>query len=257
VNATVTHINALASTEIIEAMRSVAVGSDHWKLGEALAVQIPAGNGGFEEIVEEAKAAGVDAGLSPTTLRLYRDAAIRWPADKRIPNVSFSAHREVLPLEDVEARRKLLIDLVNQHGAAGVSVGKVKAAVKAVRAAQAGAAVPVPSAKLTTEEVTAAALLADILAGSPLLIKAIGTGKGHDLDKLHAGLNKALAKVDTLRAKANQRATAAAKRASTTPKANTTPAPKATPKASTTPKAKAETTPKANVTPIKGDMRSL
>lgn len=250
-NATVTSINLATNTEIIEAMRSVAVGSDHWRLGEALAVQIPAGQGGFDEIIEEAKAAGVDTGLSATTLRLYRDAALRWPADKRVPNVSFTAHREALPLADVAARRKLLIDMAAEMGASKVSAGKVKARVKEIKAFQDGTAT-VSATRKTPEEVAAIAMLADVLAGSPMLIKAIGTGKDLDLDKLHAGLNKALAKVDGLRAKANLRAQTAAKRATTAaPKATTTP--KTTPKPKTTPR----TTPKASTTPKAGDLRSL
>jgi hypothetical protein len=198
--------NALSTTEVIDAMRSIQNESDRWRLAEALAAQIPAGSATdeFKQIVDDATAAGVVGGLSVTTLRLYRDTANRWPADKRIPNVSFSAHREAMPLENVDAAAKILSDLVKTFGADKVTVAAVRRAVAVAKNR------PLPVAK-TAEATTAAKVdrttaqvLADIAAGAPQLIASIDGSA--DLDRLHAGLNKALAHVEKLRTKAAQKA---------------------------------------------------
>lgn len=197
--------STLSTAEVIDAMRSIQNESDRWRLAEALAAQIPAGSATdeFKQIVDDAVDAGVVGGLSVTTLRLYRDTANRWPADKRVPNVSFSAHREAMPLEDVDAAAKMLADLVKTLGADKVTVSSVRRAVAVAKNR------PLPDAKADAAAAvrvdrTTAQVLADIAAGAPQLISAIdGT---MELDRLHAGLNKALAHVEKLRTKAAAKA---------------------------------------------------
>lgn len=209
-NATVTPIvNAMAAkatnTDVIEAMRSVQTEADQWRLAEALASAIP--NGGasdFAAIVDEAKAAGVSGGLSAKTLQLYRDAAKRWPADKRVANLSFSAHRETMALEgDIASRVKLLTQLVKSSGGADkVTVQTVRQAVRVANGKPPKDA-PTPADKAEAEaQRTTAAVLADIMAGAPQLLSAINARTTRDdLDKLNKGFAKALAHVERLQAK--------------------------------------------------------
>ncbi len=195
---------------VIDAMRSIQTEGDRWRLAEALATEIPTGNDGFAEIIDQATAAEVVGTLSATTLRLYRDTANRWPTDKRVANVSFSAHREVMVLDSMAQRTRMLNDLSKNLGPAKVTVAAVR---KAVAVSQGKAPAAPASANGSASKATLD-VLADVIAGSPALIKAISsTTSADDLDKLHAGLNKALAHVDRLRAKANAKATAAAKAA--------------------------------------------
>jgi hypothetical protein len=188
--------------EVIDAMRSIQTEGDRWRLAEALAQQIPSGGAGFDEIIDEATAAGVAGNLSRTTLRLYRDAAVRWPAGKRVPNVSFSAHREAMILPTIAEQVKLLNALSKYHGPGKVTVASVRRAI----AVQQGKPAPEPNGKGTVAQTESAGILADVIAGSPLLITAIGPDTSPaNLDKLDAGLRKAMAHVDRLRAKANRK----------------------------------------------------
>jgi hypothetical protein len=204
-------------------MASVQSESERWNLADALAKKIPSGSSdpisgiGFGDIVEEATKKGVAGKFSVTTLRLYRDTANRWPSDKRVANVSFTAHRTSEALGDVDAQVKLLENLVkSQGGADKVTVSAVR---QAVRVAQ----------KKTVAPPTAAAksfkVLTDLMNGAPELIGAInGITDSADLDKIQAGLTKALVRVEQLRSKAAQKAQ---KQASSTPPTPITSAKKA------------------------------
>jgi hypothetical protein len=187
-----------ATTDVIDAMRSLQSESDRWHLAESLAVLIPSGLKGFADLKDQATAAGVGAKLSTTTLRLYRDTANRWPADKRVPNVSFSAHREamVLPIDQAVA---VLEKLAANLGPAGVSVTEVR---RAVAAAQ-GKALPASRTRTATAGASPAFdVLADLESGAAKLIAAIDPAMDPArLDNIQAGLNKALVHVETLRTK--------------------------------------------------------
>jgi hypothetical protein len=227
-------------TDVIEAMRSIHTESDRWRLAEALAARIPSGDKGLDEIVDAAAAAGVLGNLSKTTLRLYRDAANRWPAEKRVPNVSFSAHREAMVLDNISEAAKLLASLAKNSDK--VTVASVRRAVAVKRGT-----VPAEAAKANgSGKSPALDVLADLQAGAPQIIAAIGAATTPaELDKLNAGLNKALAHVDRLRAKA---AKAATKRAAGRP----------APKAATPRKAPATKAPAKAATPRRkavGDLR--
>ena len=198
----------LVLDDVIEAMRSIQTESDRWHLAEALAKQVPGGSEGFSEILDQATAEGVAGKLSLNTLRLYRDAALRWPADKRVANVSFSAHREAMVLESIDAAAKMLADLAKNAGAGNVTVAAVRKAI----AVQQGKVTAAPAATTSQKAVD---VLADIKQGAPQLIAAISPATvTSELDQLHAGLTKAIAHVERLRAKA-ARKTAAAKPSST------------------------------------------
>lgn len=209
----------------IDAMRSLQTEGDRWNLGEQLLVLVPRGvatddrdKTTFAAIIEAATAQGVGGKFKPTTLRLYRDTAARWPKDQRVPNVSFSAHREAMVLNDVNSQVRTLNDLVKTHGAGNVTVSRVR---DAVRIKQGKGAKPAKA-----ETPVAFDAITDIKHGAPKLIAAIPSSTSSaDLDKLNAGLSKALAYVDRLRAKAAAKASKA-KRTATTPKA---PVKKATP----------------------------
>src|SRR5262245_745493 len=89
--------------DVIDAMRDVQTEGDRWHLAEALVAMLPQGSNGFQEIIDQASAEGVVGKLSANTLRLYRDTANRWPANRRVANVSFSAHREAMLLPPADA----------------------------------------------------------------------------------------------------------------------------------------------------------
>lgn len=242
-----TNATPAPAAAVIDAMRSIQSEGDRWRLAEALVTEIPAGNDGFAEIIDQATAAQVAGSLSANTLRLYRDTANRWPADKRVANVSFSAHREVMVLDTMTQRTKMLNDLAKNLGPSKVTVAAVR---KAVAVSQGKAPAAAASANGSASKATLD-VLADVMAGSPELIKAVGSStSADDLDKLQAGLNKALAHVDRLRAKANAKAAAAAK-AAARPAAKTPAKPAARPSGS---KAPARKTPARKA---QGDLRGL
>ena len=217
-----------ATSEVIDAMRSIQTESDLWNLADLLRLAIPEGQTGFVEIITRASDAGVDAGLSGSTLRAYRDTAKKWPKSRRIANVSFSAHREAERLigkdgGPVTPAADLLTAMVKQHGAGKVTVAMVR---KSVRAAQGKTKKPkastaaAPSAKVSN-------VLVDLKAGAPELIAAL-TAATPDLDQIHKGLNKALTHVDRLRAKRAQKQTSTSAPVAATDKVTTsvkTPAP--------------------------------
>jgi hypothetical protein len=203
--------------EVIEAMREIHTESDRWHLAEALHHRIPQGLKGFQEILDKANSEGVAGGLSVNTLRLYRDTAGRWPADKRVAEVSFSAHREVmaLPNSSVDAQAKLLRDLVRSQGVGKVTVASVRKAVQVKSGktpASRGKSQPAAGAATTQAAVQMVNILDDIMSGSPKLIAMIGaTTSGSELNKLESGLNKAIAHVQALKMKAARKQASAKK----------------------------------------------
>ena len=203
----------LAMKEVIEAMRSIQTESDRWRLAEALFAEIPAGGGGFSDIIDAATNAHVDGGLTATTLRLYRDTASRWPSDKRVPNVSFSAHREAMVMPTIDEGAKLLEDLVKTQGGPGkVTVASVRKAIAVKQGKVSAAPTHGPVASPST-----ASALNDLKTGGKELIHAIASDtEGDDLDKLQAGLSKVIAHVEQLRARAARKA-ATAKAKATAP----------------------------------------
>jgi hypothetical protein len=190
---------------VIDAMRSIQTESDRWHLAEVLAARIPEGVKGFGEILDRASKEGVAGKLSVNTLRLYRDTAKRWPSDKRVVNVSFSAHREAMAAHSIEDGRRLLADLVKTQGADKVTVASVRKAVQIKN----GTAKPSAS-KGTATPPRSLDVLADLTAGAPKIIAAIVEGDAN-LDAYQRGLTKALAHVEKLRAKASRKAASAKK----------------------------------------------
>lgn len=197
--------------DVIDRMRDVQTEGDRWELAESLKVLIPTGSNGFAAIIDEATDEGVVGNLSANTLRLYRDTANRWPASKRVPNVSFSAHREAMVLPNIDSAVKMLNDLVKTQGAGKVSVASVRKAVAIKQGKQ-------PKAKAGTTQTSAsgpnaAATLVDLeKANGSELIKSIGNeSDAAKLDAYHASLTKVLAHVEKLRAKAARAAKPAAK----------------------------------------------
>lgn len=208
--------------KVIDAMRSIQTEGDRWNLAEQLAYLIPSGSSGFGEVIEAATHEGVLGKLKENTLRLYRDTAIRWPSDDRVPNVSFSAHREAMVIGNTKEAARMLADLAKNGGAAQVTVANVRAAARVKMGKP-------PVAPKTTTTTKAVDVLADLKGGAPELIAALTTSTSTtDLDKVQAGLNKAIAHVERLRAKAARKAAADAKKAPASKKA---PATKAAPAA--------------------------
>ena len=206
--------------DVVDAMRSIVSESDRWHLAESLLATIPSGSSSgaisFDSIVDAAAAEGVSGNLKPNTLRLYRDTAARWPADRRVPNVSFSAHRESMNHSGgIDARVKLLELLAQTLGGGNVTVAAVRRAV-----AMANGKAPA-TAKVKSSAVSSSLdVIADLKSGGKTLISAIEPSTtSADLDSLHAGLTKVIAHVERLRAKAARKAGAASKAA---PKSSTT-----------------------------------
>jgi hypothetical protein len=189
-----------ATTDVIDAMRSIQTEDDLWTLADRLYAALPEGQTGFAAIIQEAADAGVDAGLSGNTLRAYRDTGRKWPVSRRIPNVSFSAHREAEKLiakdGPVKPAHDHLQSLVKQNGAAKVTVSMVRQSVKAAQG-------KTPAGKAANVKKTAAktvSVLDDLRKGAPELIAAMTTATA-DLDRIRKGLDKAALHVDRLVAK--------------------------------------------------------
>ena len=204
-------INALATpgslNDVVDAMRSVQTEADRWILAEALVELIPTGEGGFQEVIDRATSEGLLGNFTVNTLRLYRDTAKRWDKDKRVTDVSFSAHREAMSVKgDITAAAKLLAAQVKTVGApAKVTASSVR---KAVRLANGKA--PLATAKTAPTVGPQFDLVADLKHGGKKLAAMIGPDTSvSDLDSLHAGLNKVIAHVEKLRGKAARKASAA------------------------------------------------
>ena len=240
---------------VLDAMREISTEGDLWFLAETLRDAIPKGEAGFRDLMDKAISEGVAGRQSAQTLRHYRDTAIHWPRNKRVAGVSFSAHRDAYHrLKDVDKAAALLNQLAKQPDAKGRK-GPDRVTVERVRqrvAAQKGVA-PAPSSTRSSRSQQTAApqqppidMLADLKAGGPKIIGQIpsGTLRG-DLDKLQRGMNKVLAHVERLIAKAN-----AAKRPAS---ANGNAAP-ATPISPSSPRAVKKT---AGAQKRKGDLRGV
>jgi hypothetical protein len=214
--------STLKVREVLDAMESITSESDRWNLADTLSRKIPSGQQdstsgvSFSDIMDEATKAGVAGKLNATTLRLYRDTANRWPSNKRVAGVSFSAHREAMVLKDkdgndlpVDDQAKLLEDLIKSEGSPDkVTVASVRRVIRAKTGK--GAATPQATSKRVTET------LEDLKKGGADLIKSIRPDTSSaDLDKIHAGLNKVIGHVEKLRVKAASKAKTA--KASTAP----------------------------------------
>lgn len=208
------------SSDVIEAMRNVQTETERWRLAEALVVAVPSGTAGFEPILDQAKELGVRAGLTRNTLRLYRDAAKRWPAEKRVPNVSFSAHREAMVLPTAAQRVKLLTQLADLNGADRVTVAAVRKAIAVQNANANGGGTGTPSApSAPPAKVNPLTVAVDDLRRGGNGLAALLTQKtpAHALDDVHAGLTALLAHVEDLRGKAARRKATARKAAAPAP----------------------------------------
>ena len=237
-------------TETTEAMAGKRAGADNWRLSDSLAKAVPQGSSryGFDSVRRAAESAGV-APYSVSALRQYRDLAVTWPEAERVPGVSFSAHRVAARVPGTLAdRRDLLEDLAKRHGPAGVTVGIVEDAVRALQGkpskatakalAKAPATAPSVPALDSIHTATVAALVAELVARG----QADRTGTEDALAKSPGFPALAKAFEDMAKAKASRSATAS-QWAGTGSKA----------KAGTPAKAKAGTTAKGKA----GDVRGL
>ena len=193
---------------VCEAIKDVHDEASLWRLSDELVVIAPAGVQSVENVVAQAKARDIPT-KSVNTLRLYRDVAIRFPANERVAGVSFSAHREAIAIGTTAEAVQVLDDLVKQHGAAGVTVTTVKAAVQA------------KSGKVSApkQSVKPQSALADVArdlsnnAGKGFIseLDALTAINGITLDGLHAGVSHLLAAIESKRARAARKAAQAAK----------------------------------------------
>ena len=196
---------------VCDALRDVHDEASLWKLSDELVTVAPKGVEAIEQVVAQAKVRGIPT-KSANTLRLYRDVAHRFPKGKRVPLVSFSAHREAIAVGDIDKAQAILIDLAKRHGEEGVSVTTVKQAVQASLGKT-----PTTTAKTTKASTTYADIAADLCLGSGKKFIAeldtIVLLPRVTLDGLHAGLTVVLTQIETRRAKAARKADAAAKKA--------------------------------------------
>ena len=195
---------------VCDALRDVHDEASLWKLSDELVKVAPQGVAAVEEVVKQARVRGIPT-KSANTLRLYRDVAIRFPSSKRVPLVTFSAHREAIAIGDVDKARKVLTELVAKHGAEGVTVTTVK---QAIGAATGNVAKATPKVAGGHAAAKGYAEIAEDLStsGGKKFIAALGAmvaTNGVTLDGLHAGLSAVLAVVETMRSKAARKATAA------------------------------------------------
>jgi len=190
----------------VEALRDVHDEASLWHLSDELVKVAPNGVKAVEEVVAQAQARGIPT-KSVATLRLYRDVAHRFPASERVSGVSFSAHREAITLPTVAEAKQLLTDLSVKHGAGGVTVTTVKAAIGAAT----GKVKATPTAKPKSSPYQDIA--PDLSAGGKAFVAALDdmlTIKGVTLDGVHAGVTAILAAVEVRRSKAARKAAAKA-----------------------------------------------
>lgn len=207
--------------DVIDAMRSVSNEDELWNLSEVLLKHVPEGTHGFSDICDAAMKEGL-GGYSIHTLRLYRDTAKRWPANRRLKNVSYSAHREVMrsPSPSIDDWTKTLQDVYdNPDRASGGPNNVTVAAVRRAIANKSGRTAPVRAAGQGTTRkgssvpssggpiTNATTVLSDLKNGGSQLIAVIKPDIDQsDLRKVRDGLNKVLHHVDGIEAKAAQRA---------------------------------------------------
>jgi hypothetical protein len=209
---------------VCDALRDVHDEASLWRLSDELVVIAPKGVEAIEKVVAQAKVRGIPV-RSANTLRLYRDVAHRFPKGKRVPLVSFSAHREAIAVGDTDKAQAILIDLAKRHGEEGVSVTTVK---DAVRASLGKTTSTTP--KASKASTTYADIAADLCLGSGKKFIAeldtIVLLPKVSLDGLHAGLTTVLTAIEAKRAKAARKApkTAPAKAAARPAPARRTPA---------------------------------
>jgi hypothetical protein len=196
---------------VCDALRDVHDEASLWTLSDELVKVAPKGVEAIEKVVAQAKVRGIPT-KSANTLRLYRDVAHRFPRGKRVPLVSFSAHREAIAVGDTDAAQAILIDLAKKHGEEGVSVATVKTAVQAALGKT-----PTPKSTTAKASTTYADIAADLCGGSGKKfiaeVDTLVTLPNVTLDGLHAGLTAVLTAIEAKRAKA---ARAAAKKAGPT-----------------------------------------
>ena len=190
-----------AFDDVCDALRDVHDEASLWRLSDELVKIAPSGVQSVEDVVTQAKARGIPT-KSTNTLRLYRDVAIRFPANERVPLVSFSAHREAIAIGDVAKARKVLQELAAKHGPDGVTVTTVKKAIGAATGKV--SATPSPKAKGTSYDDIAVDLSTGAKKFLGELDAMLGV-QGVTLDGFHAGLSAVLAKVEDKRAKAARR----------------------------------------------------
>ena len=193
---------------VCDAIRDVHDEASLWRLSDELVVIAPQGVRAVEQVVAQAKARDIPT-KSVNTLRLYRDVAIRFPAAERVTGVSFSAHREAIVLGSTAEAVTVLDDLVKKHGAAGVTVTTVKAAVQAATG-------KVPTPKQSVKPQSSWADVARDLStnggkGFVSELDAMLAVNGVTLDGLHSGVSHVLAAIESKRAKAARKAAAASK----------------------------------------------
>jgi hypothetical protein len=201
---------------VLNALRDVHDEASLWRLSDELVKIAPQGVQAVEEVVAQAKAAGIPT-KSANTLRLYRDVAIRFPVSERVPLVSFSAHREAIVVGDVKQARSILEDLSRKHGPEGVTVTTVK---KAIGAATGNVAKVTPKAAVAASSYSAVAV--DLCKANGKAFRAeldaLLAVPNVTLDGLHAGLSAVLADVEARRSKAARKAAAAKVAAKPAPK---------------------------------------
>lgn len=202
---------------VMDCMKDIQSEDDLWELADALKVLIPTGSSGFDKVIDQATTDGVVGKFKPETLRRYRDAAAKWPTDKRVEKVSFTAHREAMPLGSIDAAKRLLEGMAKAPGGPGkVSAVNVRKAVASqnqgsnptttrTRRASGGAA---------GQQSPVVNVLNDVKAGGQTLIQSIQSGMpSSELNELKQGFNKVLTHIERLLNKATAKAQQSPKKA--------------------------------------------
>lgn len=192
---------------VCDALRDVHDEASLWRLSDELVKVAPKGVESVEQVVAQAKVRGIPT-KSANTLRVYRDVAIRFPANERVPLVTFSAHREAIVIGDSLKARKVLEELSAKHGPAGVTVTTVRQAIGAATG-------KVPAAPKAGKAQSGYADIArDLSTGGKKFIagldEMLGVA-GVTLDGMHVGLSAVLTQVEARRSKAARKAQAAPK----------------------------------------------
>lgn len=198
---------------VCDALRDVHDEASLWRLSDELVHVAPQGVEAVQKVVDQATARGIPT-KSTNTLRLYRDVAHRFPVSKRVPLVSFSAHREAIAVGDVDKAKRVLEELAAKHGAAGVTVTTVKQAIGAAtgKVKPTGKPVKVQSGYVD--------IAVDLSNGGKKFIAALDEMvgvSGVTLDGMHAGLSAVLTAVEVRRSKAARQAASAKAKAPATP----------------------------------------
>ena len=200
---------------VCDAIRDVHDEQSLWHLSDELVKVAPQGVEAVTKVVDQAKARNIPV-KSVNTLRLYRDVAHRFPASERVPMVSFSAHREAIAIGDVIEAKRILTELVQKHGAEGVTVTTVKSAIGA---ATGKVAKPKAAGKGGKAQSGYTDIAVDLSKGGKQFIAALDqmtAVSGVTLDGLHTGISAVLTAIEAKRSKA-ARVKAAAKAPAGTP----------------------------------------